>query len=108
MASQGSCTRCKDQVALCPSCGGSQVHLALLGVAGCRGDLWAASVARRYKGRLPPWPSYDESERVRAIALAKVADLEKDEAAQQMLARALAQAAVRRYEGFRVGRERID
>lgn len=45
----------------------------LAGVAKLRGELWGESV--REAGERSPWPTWDESERVREIARRKVADI---------------------------------
>ena len=57
-------------------------YACLAGVAALRGELWAESVARRC-ARDRPWPA---TERARAIALRKIADLGEDPRLSQMLA----------------------
>jgi hypothetical protein len=64
-----SCPR----AALCSTCFAGTFD-NLRGVAACRGEVWAMSVARRCK-RAQPWPSTD---RARALARDKVRDLTAD------------------------------
>lgn len=54
----------------------------LAGVAALRGELWAESVARRYRCDRP-WP---HGARPRAIALSKIADLTNDPRLTERLA----------------------
>jgi hypothetical protein len=49
----------------------------------------------------PPWPSFDESPRVRTIALRKVQDLGGDERTRTMRARYACESAARRWEELR-------
>lgn len=66
----------------------------LRGVAACRGDVWAESVAARTKrSRLTPWPAHEG--RAAAIARRKVADLTGDPRLLDRLAAELARAAAR-------------
>lgn len=54
-----------------------------------RGMRWAQEVARRLPTKRAPqrWPSFDESERVRMIALRKVGGLTNDARLRERLAR---------------------
>lgn len=63
----------------------------LRGVAAVRGELWAASVARRWPTN-QPWP---RTERARRIAIAKVADLTPDPRLRETLATELERWAER-------------
>jgi hypothetical protein len=73
--------------------------------ASCRGSFWAEDVARKMRvvaPMWPAWPAFDASERVRAIALLKVEDLERDHAARETLARVCCASAARRWEELRI------
>jgi hypothetical protein len=63
----------------------------LRGVAACRGEVWAMSVAARC-GRSQPWPATD---RATAIAQRKIADLTSDTRLAEMLVRELLRWASR-------------
>ena len=63
----------------------------LRGVAACRGEVWAMSVAARC-GRRQPWLA---SERATAIAQRKIADLTSDARLADLLGRELARWAAR-------------
>jgi hypothetical protein len=67
----------------------------LRGTAACRGEAWAADVARRCR-RDQPWP---RTERAAAIALRKVEDLARDPLLLELLAAELARWAERRWGG---------
>lgn len=58
-------------------------------MAQTRGHAWATAVRRRTAPHLAttPWPAFDASARVRALASAKVADLTADLRLQARLAR---------------------
>ncbi len=72
----------------------------LAGTAAARGTWWAEEVVRTLvrQGRpLTPWPDYEASARVRAIARRRSVDDQDDEALIERLARACAAAAQQRY-----------
>jgi len=79
------CDRCVDD---------GLAHLR--GVAACRGERWALTVAARcprLRGR--PWPAYDG--RAAELARRKVADLTRDDRLRELLAVELAAWAARRW-----------
>ncbi|MBA3457679.1 MAG: hypothetical protein H0T42_31645 [Deltaproteobacteria bacterium] len=63
----------------------------LRGVAACRGEVWAMSVAERCR-RSQPWPA---SDRATAIAQRKIADLTSDSRLAELLGRELVRWAAR-------------
>lgn len=87
---------CVDRTALCDRCLDEQLA-QLRGVAACRGDNWAVSVAARV-ARRDPWPEYEG--RVRGLARMKVRDLANDERLREQLARACYEHAVRRWNAL--------
>lgn len=83
----GCCTRER----LCDRC--LQDRLAQLrGVAACRGETWARSVALRTR-RQRAWPAYGG--RCATLARAKVSDLGRDARLQDELARLVVEWAAR-------------
>jgi len=83
----GCCARAQ----LCDRC--LHDNLAQLrGVAACRGEFWARSVALRVSDRAR-WPSYDG--RCAGIARSKVSDLGIDERLREALARLVVEWAAR-------------
>ncbi len=66
----------------------------LRGVAQCRGEAWAWTVAESV-ARRDPWPPHEG--RPAAIAARKVADLTDDPRLRELLATELARAAARRW-----------
>jgi hypothetical protein len=98
------CPTCHDAESWCAACGGTSSSAAMTSTAGCRGAYWAEGVVARMRiapGDWPPWPAFDESPRVRAIALRKVADLGGDERTRIRLARYCCESAGERYEELR-------
>jgi hypothetical protein len=83
----GCCTR--DQ--LCDRCLADALA-QLRGVAACRGEYWARSVAGRHP-RNGAWPGYDG--RCARIAREKVEDLGRDARLREELARLCAEWAAR-------------
>jgi hypothetical protein len=88
-SSPGTC--CSFDV-LCDRCL-EDLFAQLRGVAACRGEVWAMELAKVPHLRALPWP--EDSERVLAIARAKIADLSRDERARDRLAGELARWAAR-------------
>ncbi len=83
--------------ALCDSCLGALITQHR-GVAACRGDTWAAAVARRRpRARGTPWPAY--AGRAAVIARGKVADLGADPRLIDALARVCNEQAGRAWTG---------
>lgn len=82
------CGCARDQ--LCDRCV-DDAFAQLRGVAACRGEVWAMAVAKTCP-RTRPWPC---SERARAIARRKVADLAADERLCARLASELERWAAR-------------
>lgn len=80
--------RCCDTASLCNRCV-DDADRQLCGVAQARGHAWATAVRRRTAPHraATPWPAFDASARVRALAHAKVADLTADPRLQARLAR---------------------
>jgi hypothetical protein len=66
----------------------------LRGVASCRGEHWAWTVAERV-ARRDPWPPHEG--RPAELARSKVADLTEDLRLRELLAVELARAAARRW-----------
>ena len=76
----------------------------MMSTAGCRGAFWAEYTTQQLRiapSEWPPWPPFDTSPRVRAIALRKVADLGGDERTRMIRARYCCQSAAKRYEELR-------
>lgn len=100
------CPSCNDAASWCAACGGTSSSGAMMSTAGCRGAFWAEDVAHQQLASSPacwpPWPAFDASPRVRAIALRKVADLGGDERTRTMRARYCCESAARRYEELRL------
>lgn len=67
----------------------------LRGVAACRGEAWASSVAARRPGLRAAWPAYDG--KAADLARRKVADLSRDERLRDVLARICHAWAARRW-----------
>jgi hypothetical protein len=73
----------------------------LRGVASCRGEVWAARVARE-TSTSQPWPAH--AGRAADIARRKIADLTRDPRLAERLAAELARGAARRWrQGFELG-----
>ena len=97
-----SCT-CTGQPRLCEACVAQQLAW-LGGAAACRGSYWAESVVRRLGRRriepAPTWPRYDDSARLRHLALARIADMTRDPVLGELLARACAESAREEFESL--------
>ena len=95
-----SCT-CGGEPRLCDACVAQQLAW-LGGAAACRGSYWAANVVRRLGQRrvepAPTWPRYDDSARLRNLALARIADMTSDPVLGELLARACAESAREEYD----------
>src|SRR3569832_2842784 len=87
---------CGNRSALCDRCLDDQ-RSQMCGVAACRGDNWAISVAARV-ARRDPWPAYEG--RARALARQKVDDLGDDHRLRELLARTCYDQAVRRWSAL--------
>lgn len=83
--------RCDECVAM--------LHAQLGGVAMARGIRWAHRV-REQVGNSPAWPAWNESEKVRAIARKKVADISGDERLGRLLERDCYEEAARTWAGL--------
>lgn len=86
------CDRCGKRAPYCDDCL-AQVKTWFTGPATTRGALWAEHVLVRLAARgaaieaAPPWPDYNGSERARALAQSKIADLTDDPRLRDALAR---------------------
>lgn len=84
---------CTDRGRLCDRCVADELaHLR--GVAACRGEAWATSVASRIATR-DPWPAFEG--RARDLARTKTEDLGPDERLHEQLARICNEWAARRW-----------
>jgi hypothetical protein len=83
---------CNDEPEFCPICGGRR-YAPMLSTAECRGAHWGERVSRRREAKGKPWPSYDESPRLRNLAMRFVLDLADDPAIREVFARKCAEAA---------------
>jgi hypothetical protein len=90
-----TCAECRGEQAHCMSCGGRELHAAIVSTAECRGVYWAQDLARA--GWRGPFPSWEASPRVRAIARRRVSDLARREWDVAALARLCARAAAARW-----------
>jgi hypothetical protein len=72
----------------------ADAYAQLRGVAACRGEYWATSVARRCR-TLQPWPPYEG--RAAALALTKVVDITPDPRLRELLAAEVARWAAKRW-----------
>lgn len=82
---------CCSRTALCDRCLRDQLA-QLRGVAACRGEFWARSVAER-AWRSVPWPEYGG--RCADVARAKIEDLAVDPRLREELARLVVHWAAR-------------
>lgn len=90
------CSTCGARSPLCDRCVDA-TFAQLGGVANIRGYDWGRAIRRVMPGQ--PWPAYEESERVQAIARRKVEELARgDERLLDLLARTCAVAARKAYE----------
>ena len=106
-----TCSTCRGAPPLCDACLDQRLAWHL-GYARAAGQRWGEAVHRARPGQ--PWPTWDESPRLRALAHAKVAEVADDPRLAEALARACAQAAARAYASpgprpgsvsFRIGRD---
>jgi hypothetical protein len=95
----GSCTTCGQQAPRCDDCI-RRVRSYLTSTARVRGERWAELALLkmvRTRRALEPWPSWDASEKVRALAYARIDDLDREEQIRDLLARDAHDAAARRW-----------
>ena len=91
-----TCSTCGAQSPLCDRCLDA-TFAQLGGVAKVRGHDWGRAVRQVMPGQ--PWPTFEESERVQAIARRKVEELARgDDRLLDLLARACAAEAREAYE----------
>jgi hypothetical protein len=96
------CLTCNGLEALCDRCL-ADAEAKIIGCAMLRGERWGESVARRMGTKRAPWPSWERTKRLRAIAISKVSDVTRDQRLRERLARVCAEWAGRSYTRKRVG-----
>jgi hypothetical protein len=97
-----SCRECNGEQPFCMSCGGRELHAAIVSTAECRGVYWAQDLVRA--GWRGPFPSWEASPRVRYFARRRVEDLARREWDVAVLAQLCARAAAERWQELADGR----
>lgn len=90
------CAICGHRSPLCDQCVAFSVS-TVGGTAMSRGMRWAEGVAKRLPTKRSPtsWPGFDDSEKVRRLAMKKVQDLTDDPRLRERLARLCVTEAAR-------------